>query len=178
MAYGFVYVLVNWAMPGFVKVGHTERPPHVRVEELSKSTSVPVEFEVFAYVEVRDSLAVEQLAHRHLAQRRVNPAREFFSVSPLLAWGMVQHAANELDGILIAAESWRVADARDDLAREQEEQSANFMLNLRQEAMTYTEHDFSYERIAVWEEGARKYAAEQAACAGENVVSIGQARAA
>ncbi len=70
------------------------------------------------------------------------------------------------------------ADARDDLAREQEEQSANSMLNLRQEAMTYTEHDFSYERIAVWEEGARKYAAEQAACAGENVVSIGQARAA
>ncbi|KWI90168.1 hypothetical protein WM08_15020 [Burkholderia ubonensis] len=78
MSYGFVYVLGNRAMPGVYKVGYTERSPSLRCEELSRSTSVPCEFDLICYAEYTQAHAREQEIHRLLAGVRVSPDREFF----------------------------------------------------------------------------------------------------
>ena len=78
MTYGFVYVLSNPAMPGIFKIGRTERPPRERMDELSKSTAVPFDFELVLFAQVDDSVAAEAEIHRELRNRRVNMSREFF----------------------------------------------------------------------------------------------------
>ena len=76
--YGFVYVLSNESMPGIYKIGYTDRSPLARVEELSKSTSVPTEFKVVCYGEVDDPHTFELELHEMCAEYRVNQYREFF----------------------------------------------------------------------------------------------------
>jgi hypothetical protein len=78
MAYGFVYVLRNQAMPGIYKVGMTEGSPTKRANDLSSSTSVPIAFEVVCYAEVSDCLAAERDVHATLDANRVSSNREFF----------------------------------------------------------------------------------------------------
>lgn len=68
-------------MPGFYKIGMTERAPQQRVDELSKSTSVPFSFSIVCYGEVEEALHVEQELHEEFAHRRANIAREFFIFS-------------------------------------------------------------------------------------------------
>lgn len=77
MSRGYVYILVNEAMPGLVKIGKTARCVDQRARELSQ-TGVPFPFEVFASVFCPDCNEVEALAHKELAACRVNQAREFF----------------------------------------------------------------------------------------------------
>ena len=48
---GYVYVLVNPSMEGYVKIGKTKRKPEVRVQELSQATGVPTPF-ILAYAHV------------------------------------------------------------------------------------------------------------------------------
>ena len=74
---GFVYMLTNPYMRA-VKIGCTERSPHTRAEELSKSTGVPAPFVVSAYIEVPDFQAVEKHFHKWLEKWRVSEFREFF----------------------------------------------------------------------------------------------------
>lgn len=78
MSYGFVYVLGHHCMPGVYKVGYTERSPHARLEELSKSTSVPGNFDLICYAEYENPRDREQEIHSQLAKFRVTPDREFF----------------------------------------------------------------------------------------------------
>lgn len=78
MAYGFVYVLANEAMPNIYKIGCTERSPSKRAEELSNSTSVPTPFFVVCYGEFREFQGVEYQMHQYFADKRVNAGREFF----------------------------------------------------------------------------------------------------
>lgn len=78
MAWGFVYVLSNRCMPDVYKVGFTERSPHARMEELSRSTSAPCEFSLVCYAEYENAREVEQEIHDLLADVRVSPNREFF----------------------------------------------------------------------------------------------------
>lgn len=80
MARGFVYVLVNRAMPGLVKIGFSAKPPSERASELS-TTGVPHPFEVCYYCEAEDSSASEAAIHRTLDRHRVSNDREFFRVS-------------------------------------------------------------------------------------------------
>jgi hypothetical protein len=84
---GYVYLLVNPAMPGMVKIGRTRRPPATRVAELSGATGVPVPFVLLYDVRVPDAVAGEQYIHRSLEERgaRVAGNREFFDVSPSVA---------------------------------------------------------------------------------------------
>jgi len=63
-----------------VKIGCTERSPHTRAEELSRSTGVPSPFSVVAYLEVPEFQAVERDFHRWLEAHRVSEFREFFDV--------------------------------------------------------------------------------------------------
>jgi hypothetical protein len=82
MAYGFVYVLGNVAMPNYYKIGCTERAPHRRAAELSATTAIPQDFDVLFYIEIDDYQAAEKSIHEWLADFRTNPGREFFHLEP------------------------------------------------------------------------------------------------
>ena len=57
---GIVYLLINEAMPGFVKIGKTTRSdPQVRIDELYNS-SVPVPFECVLAVKVENPTGLEK----------------------------------------------------------------------------------------------------------------------
>jgi hypothetical protein len=76
---GFVYILTNqyFAYDVF-KIGCTERSPHERAAELSKSTGVPAPFEVLCYMEVENFQLAERAVHEWLKNYRISSNREFF----------------------------------------------------------------------------------------------------
>ena len=75
-----VYVLINEAMPGYVKIGRTTNLEQ-RIRSLDM-TGVPLPFECFHACTVRDSLFVERQLHSTFADSRVRINREFFEISP------------------------------------------------------------------------------------------------
>lgn len=80
--FGFIYVLTNPAMPGYVKIGMTRRRPERRVSELSSATGVPVEFDLYYSRAFENAALAERMVHTELEQAglRVNDAREFFQM--------------------------------------------------------------------------------------------------
>lgn len=79
---GYVYILINSAMPGLVKIGKTEREPDERAKELSGVTGIPTPYSV-AYDEwFADCSRAEEYIHTLLTANgyRVADNREFFSV--------------------------------------------------------------------------------------------------
>jgi hypothetical protein len=78
-------------MPGIFKVGRTDRAPRERMDELSRSTSVPFDFDLVLFAQVSDAVAAETEIHRELRQRRINRSREFFR-APL--WEIRQAVEN------------------------------------------------------------------------------------
>jgi hypothetical protein len=81
MSAGIVYVLINEAMPGLVKIGFTKDELINRIRGLD-STGVPLPFECFCAFEVADCRRIEQLVHDVFNDQRVRANREFFRVSP------------------------------------------------------------------------------------------------
>lgn len=90
---GSVYILLNEATPGIIKVGATTDDPLVRAKQLSASTSVVVPFVVAYSRQVSDVNEVERLMHQYLDEYRVNQGREYFRVS-------LYKAVNTLDLIV------------------------------------------------------------------------------
>ncbi|WP_120497067.1 GIY-YIG nuclease family protein [Kiloniella sp. EL199] len=82
MAQGILYFLVNEAMPGLVKIGHTTASLEERLGQLS-STGVPKRFGVVASFYVSNSMQCEKDVHLKLKSYRANPKREFFVGSPV-----------------------------------------------------------------------------------------------
>lgn len=80
MPQGFIYILSNPAMPGFLKVGMTTNPVPSRAQELSVSTGVPLPFEVEYFCLTEDVEEVEREAHARLDEFRVSERREFFRI--------------------------------------------------------------------------------------------------
>ena len=76
-----VYVLINEAMDGLVKVGRTTTSVEQRIKELD-NTSMPLPFQCFFAGEVSDSAHVEAHLHKAFADKRVRSNREFFRVDP------------------------------------------------------------------------------------------------
>jgi hypothetical protein len=78
--HGEIYVLVNQAMPGLVKVGKTRGESALRASQLSGATAIPEHFEVVRIYEVLDVDAAERFAHTVLERTngRPNDRREFF----------------------------------------------------------------------------------------------------
>ncbi len=77
-----VYILVNQAMPGLVKIGRTDG---ATVEDRMKqlyTTGVALPFECFYASEVQDAARVERAIHTAFSDHRVTPNREFFRISP------------------------------------------------------------------------------------------------
>lgn len=95
---GFVYVLTNRAMPGFVKIGMTTRLAEDRAGELSR-TAVPFEFDVEFRLPTNAALRVERHAHQLLNNYRVAPNREFFEVDTATAVEAAKEAAFVAGGI-------------------------------------------------------------------------------
>ena len=75
-----VYVLVNEAMPNYVKVGRTANLKQ-RIRDLD-STGVPLPFECFYAARVNDAQFVEKKLHDAFMNDRVRKNREFFEIAP------------------------------------------------------------------------------------------------
>ena len=92
---GIVYLLINEAMPGLVKIGKTTRnDPQLRVDELYNS-SVPVPFECVLAMRVDDPSSVEFALHTAFEPQRVNPRREFFKIDPEQAVAILRIIGSE-----------------------------------------------------------------------------------
>lgn len=75
-----IYILINPAMSGYVKIGRTTNLEQ-RIRSLD-TTGVPLPFECFYACTVRDSQFAEQQLHNTFMDHRVRSTREFFEVSP------------------------------------------------------------------------------------------------
>jgi len=81
MASGIIYILINEAMPGYVKIGKTEGPLERRMRGLD-TTGVPLPFECFYAAKVDDVDFVEKQLHQTFDFLRIRGNREFFKVDP------------------------------------------------------------------------------------------------
>lgn len=80
---GYVYCMTNEHMPGFVKVGYTDRTPEDRLAEANGDTwSIPC-WICEASVKVRSPRDAEKAIHLLLGHEggRISPRREFFNCS-------------------------------------------------------------------------------------------------
>ncbi|MDD5463609.1 MAG: GIY-YIG nuclease family protein [Candidatus Moranbacteria bacterium] len=75
-----IYVLINEAMPGYVKIGRTTDLEQ-RIRSLD-TTSVPLPFECFYACTVNDAGFAEKQLHDAFLDSRVRSSREFFEISP------------------------------------------------------------------------------------------------
>ena len=64
-----VYILTNSAFPDYVKIGRTKNLKK-RLQQLD-STSVPLPFECYYAVEVKDAKKIEKLLHGAFSSKRV-----------------------------------------------------------------------------------------------------------
>ena len=76
---GIIYVLVNEAMPGYVKIGKTNNLKK-RIKDLD-TTSVPLSFICSYACTVKDMDFVEKQLHAAFKDNRVRPKREFFRIA-------------------------------------------------------------------------------------------------
>jgi len=104
---GHVYVMLNPAMPGLVKIGRTRDQTKARDRQLY-STGVPKEFAVLWQELVHDSDEVEKKIHERFKASRPNSRREFFEVEPQEAIQMLMEVARSYHFDL-SAKSPRVA---------------------------------------------------------------------
>lgn len=87
---GTLYLLVNPAMPGLVKIGITNQDDvQSRMAQLY-TTGVPVPFECVYAAEVNDPAAVEKALHNAFGPQRINPKREFFQIEAGQAIGIIK----------------------------------------------------------------------------------------
>ncbi|MFA7151505.1 MAG: GIY-YIG nuclease family protein [Candidatus Paceibacterota bacterium] len=77
---GIIYVLVNDAMPGYVKIGIT-RNIEERIRSLD-NTNMPLPFSCFFAAEIERADFVERQIHDAFGDHRVRSNREFFRLSP------------------------------------------------------------------------------------------------
>lgn len=91
---GYVYVLMNPALEGLLKVGKTNRSPAERARELSAATGVPTPFLVVYEEYFRDCNSAEKYVHTRLEADgyRHTENREFFSAPPKVVIDAVMEA--------------------------------------------------------------------------------------
>ncbi|MDO8529390.1 MAG: GIY-YIG nuclease family protein [bacterium] len=77
-----IYILINEAMPGYVKIGRTSANLEQRIRDLSASTSIPIPFTCFHACTVKNAQFVEHQLHDAFDNNRINPKREFFQIAP------------------------------------------------------------------------------------------------
>ncbi|OGP56528.1 MAG: hypothetical protein A2V67_09465 [Deltaproteobacteria bacterium RBG_13_61_14] len=75
-----VYILINEAMPGYVKIGKTANLEQ-RIRDFD-TTNIPLPFECFYACTVKDAAFVEKQLFDAFMDHRVRRNREFFEISP------------------------------------------------------------------------------------------------
>ena len=116
----YVYVLINPALRGLLKIGRTSRSPEERAQELSTSTGVPQAFIVAYECIVSDGNAAEKLIHDELAREgyRINNSREFFEVPLKVAIKVIDRVCQSLP---------KTIDFIDNTQEEDEPEAFNFL---------------------------------------------------
>ena len=87
-----VYILINDAMPGLIKIGLTNTSLEQRIRELD-NTSAPLPFKCYYAAEVADAAFVESKLHVAFGDFRVRSSREFFRVDPFRVKAALEIAA-------------------------------------------------------------------------------------
>ncbi|MEK7078306.1 MAG: GIY-YIG nuclease family protein [Patescibacteria group bacterium] len=75
-----IYILINEAMPGYLKMGKTNNLEQ-RIRSLD-TTGVPLPFECFYACKVKDATFVERQLLDAFMDHRVRSSREFFEIAP------------------------------------------------------------------------------------------------
>jgi hypothetical protein len=91
----FVYILINEAMPGLVKIGRTTTSVKQRMSELNAPAGIPLPFTCYYAAKVDDCIKVERKLHEAFGDHRVRERREFFWLSPHRAQAALELAALE-----------------------------------------------------------------------------------
>ena len=94
MKEGYIYILQNASLDGYLKIGMTTRTPRERAHELSQGSGVVVHFNVAYSERVVDCDMAEKMVHSRLNKFRVTGRREFFYLP-------VQDAIHELREIAV-----------------------------------------------------------------------------
>ncbi|MFJ6023555.1 GIY-YIG nuclease family protein [Brevundimonas sp. NPDC092305] len=90
MSEGFVYILRNESMPGYVKIGLTQQDDiQIRLRQLD-NTSTPLPFECVYAARVPDCRRLEQTLHFVFGEKRTRLNREFFQTDPDLVKAIIQ----------------------------------------------------------------------------------------
>lgn len=106
MKKGFVYILTNPSLDGWVKIGMTERNDiEKRLNELNSPANIPLSYRCYAIYEVNNPHEVEKCIHSLIdkiddslhARETLNNGkireREFFKISPETAYGIFKDVA-------------------------------------------------------------------------------------
>ncbi|MDP3401041.1 MAG: GIY-YIG nuclease family protein [Brevundimonas sp.] len=126
MSEGFVYILKNEAMPGYIKLGFTQQNDvEARMRQLH-TTGVPLPFECTYFARVPDCRRVERALHFVFADDRAAASREFFRIDPDRAKAIVE---------LVAIEVETLSDQQQQITPEQ--RHAIEEVKSRAEAMTF-----------------------------------------
>lgn len=85
---GYIYCASNPSLTGLIKVGMTTKEPQDRLEQLSKSTSIPDDFVLEWCIPTDDTYAKEIAAHEMLSDYW--HSKEFFRIFPNEALRIVE----------------------------------------------------------------------------------------
>lgn len=91
----YVYILINEAMPGLIKIGRTTTSVKQRISELNSPAGIPLPFTCYYAARVEDSSRVEKKLHDAFGDHRIRERREFFRLSPHRAQAALELAALE-----------------------------------------------------------------------------------
>ena len=89
-----VYILINEAMPGIIKIGWTDKSVEERMKELDR-TATPLPFTCYYAKRVDDPPFVEQKLHQAFDELSIRDNREFFRMSPDQAKAALEIASGE-----------------------------------------------------------------------------------
>ena len=109
MARGIIYILTNDAMPGFIKIGRTDKTVEQRMKQLDK-TGCPLPFRCHFAVRIDDYEENEANAHKIFAGSRVRSNREFFRVAPEDAVALLEVLAKGFNGEEIKTENYMIGE--------------------------------------------------------------------
>lgn len=99
MSDGFVYILRNEAMPGYIKLGFTTQDDvESRMRQLY-TTGLPLPFECVYSARVPDCRSVERTLHFVFGDHRTSQSREFFKIDPDKARAIIEMVAIEVEDL-------------------------------------------------------------------------------
>ena len=114
---GYVYILTNPSMPNWVKIGYTDKEDvSERIQDLNRSTAVPLSFRVYATLACENPKEIEQSVHNlfdqinkdlhsiEIIDNGKKRTREFFKIKAQKAYFVLKEVAklsNNINGLAI-----------------------------------------------------------------------------